>query len=108
VLTAIAVGTVFCQPNWRFALYAAVGTAFTVIVQVALNVALTPFAIPALTAPFVLVTWMLLLPGGVLRRAELGRPTSRHRARPGSRASDHCDGNAMAKPGAWINRGLKV
>jgi urea transporter len=31
-------------------------------VQAALNVALTPFAIPALTAPFVLVTWMFLAP----------------------------------------------
>ena len=62
VLTAIALGTVFYQPNWRVAVYTAVATVFTVIVQAALNVALTPFAIPALTAPFVLVTWMFLLP----------------------------------------------
>lgn len=62
VLTAIALGTVFYRPNWRVAVYAAVATVFTVIVQAALNVALTPFAIPALTAPFVLVTWMFLLP----------------------------------------------
>jgi urea transporter len=62
VLTAIALGTVFYQPNWRVAVYTAVATVLTVIVQAALNVALTPFAIPALTAPFVLVTWMFLLP----------------------------------------------
>jgi urea transporter len=62
VLTAIALGTVFYQPNWRVAVYAAVATIFTVIAQAALNVALTPFAIPALTAPFVLVTWLFLLP----------------------------------------------
>ncbi len=62
VLTAIALGTVFYQPNGRVAVYAAAATVFTVIVQAALNVALTPFAIPALTAPFVLVTWMFLLP----------------------------------------------
>ena len=62
VLTAIALGTVFYQPSWRVAVYTAVGTVFTVIVQAALNVALTPFAIPALTAPFVLVTWLFLLP----------------------------------------------
>jgi urea transporter len=62
VLTAIALGTVFYQPSLRVAVYAALATAFTVIAQAALNVALTPFAIPALTAPFVLVTWLFLLP----------------------------------------------
>lgn len=62
VLTAIALGTVFYQPSWRAVVYTALATVFTVIVQSALNVALTPFAIPALTAPFVLVTWLFLLP----------------------------------------------
>jgi urea transporter len=62
VLTAIALGTVFYQPGLRVAAYTALATVFTVIVQAALNVALTPFAIPALTAPFVLVTWLFLLP----------------------------------------------
>jgi len=62
VLTAIALGTVFYQPSWRVVAYAALATVFTVIAQSALNVALTPFAIPALTAPFVLVTWLFLLP----------------------------------------------
>lgn len=62
VLTAIAVGTVFYQPSGRVAAYAALATVFTVIVQAALNVALTPFAIPALTGPFVLVTWLFVLP----------------------------------------------
>jgi urea transporter len=62
VLTAIALGTVFHQPSWRAAAYTALATVFTVIAQSALNVALTPSAIPALTAPFVLVTWLFLLP----------------------------------------------
>ena len=62
LLTAIALGTVFYKPGWRVAAYAALGTVFTVIAQAALNVALTPFAIPALTAPFVLVSWLFLLP----------------------------------------------
>ncbi|WFU26434.1 urea transporter [Bradyrhizobium sp. CB1717] len=62
VLTAIALGTVFYQPSWRVVAYTALATVFTVITQSALNVALTPFAIPALTAPFVLVTWLFLLP----------------------------------------------
>ena len=62
VLTAIALGTVFYRPSIRVALLTALGTAMTVVAQVALNVALTPFAIPALTAPFVLVTWMFMAP----------------------------------------------
>jgi urea transporter len=62
VLTAIALGTVFYRSNWRVAIYAMLGTLVTVIAQAALNVALTPLAIPALTAPFVFVTWMFLLP----------------------------------------------
>ena len=62
VLTAVALGTVFNRPGLRVAAYAALGTVFTVVAQAAFNVALTPLAIPALTAPFVLVTWMFLLP----------------------------------------------
>ena len=69
VLTAIALGTVFYQPSWRVVVYTAVATVFTVIAQSALNVALTPFAIPALTAPFVLVTWLFLLPRQCLEEA---------------------------------------
>ena len=80
VLTAIALGTVFYQPSWRVAAYTAAGTIFTVIAQAALNVALTPFGIPALTAPFVLVTWLFLLPRQCLegtRAATADTPTPR-------------------------------
>jgi urea transporter len=62
VLTAIAIGAVFYQPSPRVALYAFVGTVFTVIAQGAMNVVLMPFGIPTLTAPFVLVSWLFLLP----------------------------------------------
>lgn len=62
VLTAVLLGTVAYRPSVRVAAYAAVGVIFTVVAQAALNVALTPFAIPALTAPFVLVSWLFLLP----------------------------------------------
>jgi urea transporter len=62
VLTAIALGTVFHTPGPKVALYAAVGTLFTVVVQGAMNVALAPFGVPTLTAPFVLVSWLFLLP----------------------------------------------
>jgi urea transporter len=46
----------------RVAIYALLGTVFTVIVQGALNVAVTPFGIPTLTAAFVLASWFFLLP----------------------------------------------
>jgi len=62
VLTAVALGAVFYKPGFRVALYALVATVFTVIVQGALNVAVTPFGIPTLTAPFVLASWFFLLP----------------------------------------------
>jgi urea transporter len=60
VLTAIALGAVLQPPGVRGAACALLGIVFTAVVQAALNVALTPLAIPALTAPFVLVTWMFL------------------------------------------------
>ncbi len=59
VLTAVALGTVFDRPSVGVAAYAALGTVFTVIAQSALNVALTPLALPPLSAPFDLVAWML-------------------------------------------------
>jgi urea transporter len=74
VLTAIALGTVFYQPSWRVTAYAAVATIFTVITQAALNVALMPFAIPALTAPFVFVTWLFLMPRQRLEPASTTGP----------------------------------
>ena len=62
VLTAIALGSVFYSPGPRVLMYAALGTVFTVFVQGALNVVVTPWGIPALTAPFVLTSWLFLLP----------------------------------------------
>ena len=70
VLTAVALGTVFHQPGVRVAVYAVLGTVFTVIVQGALNVALTPIGVPTLTAPFVLVSWLFLLPRQHFEHAE--------------------------------------
>lgn len=62
VLTAIGLGTTFYSPNARVALYALLGTVFTVVAQGALNVALAPLGIPALTFPFVIAAWLFLLP----------------------------------------------
>ena len=67
MLTAIALGAVFYKPGARVAIYALVATVFTVVVQGAMNVPCTPFGIPTLTAPFVLVTWLFLLPRQTLR-----------------------------------------
>ena len=62
ILTAIALGTVFYRPGPRVTLYALLATVLTVIVQGAMVAVLTPFGIPTLTAAFVLVTWLFLLP----------------------------------------------
>jgi urea transporter len=76
VLTAIAVGAVFNAPSFRVTLYAIVATLFTVIVQAALNTAMSPLGIPTLTFPYVLTMWFFLLP-----KADLA-PPSHHQAIP--------------------------
>lgn len=67
VLTAVALGAVFYQPSWRVALYALLGTVFTVIVQAAMDAGIAPLGIPTFTAPFVFVTWLFLLPKAGLK-----------------------------------------
>lgn len=62
VLTAIALGAVFYRPSPRVVIYALVATVLSVIVQGAMIALMTPFGIPTLTAAFVLVTWLFLLP----------------------------------------------
>jgi len=82
IATAIALGTVIYRPSVRVGLYAALGTAFTVVAQAALNVALTPFAIPALTAPFVLVTWIFMAPREGLETSRNTRRRQKGRSLP--------------------------
>ncbi len=67
VLTAVALGCVFYAPSWRVALYALLGTIFTVIVQAAMDAAMAPIGVPTFTAPFVFVTWLFLLPKAGLK-----------------------------------------
>jgi len=62
VLTAIALGAVFYRPSGRVVTYALVAAVLSVIVQGTMMALLTPFGIPTLTAAFVLVTWLFLLP----------------------------------------------
>lgn len=63
VLTAIAICAVFNQPSVRVVAYGMLATVMSVIVQGMMMAVLTPFGIPTLTATFVLVTWLFLLPG---------------------------------------------
>ena len=67
VLTAVGLGCVFYKPSWRVALFALLGTVFTVIVQGALDATVAPLGIPTFTAPFVFVTWLFLLPKAKLQ-----------------------------------------
>ena len=62
VLTAIALGSTFNKPSWRVLAYTVVGVIFTVIVQGALNILLSPIGIPTLTMPFVLASWLFPVP----------------------------------------------
>ncbi|WP_392565298.1 urea transporter [Utexia brackfieldae] len=62
VLTAIALGSTFNKPSLRVAIYTVIGVIFTVFVQGALDTALAPIGIPTLTMPFVLATWLFLVP----------------------------------------------
>jgi urea transporter len=60
VLCAIALGGVFFVLTWRSAVYALVAATFSVPVFAAFVVLLSPYGMPALTAPFVLTTWLFL------------------------------------------------
>ncbi|MET8308891.1 MULTISPECIES: urea transporter [unclassified Micromonospora] len=62
VLTAIAVGAVLHRPGALVTVYTLFGIALTLFVQMALATVLTPLAIPVLTGPFNIATWLLLLP----------------------------------------------
>ncbi len=62
VLTAIALGSTFNKPSWRVLTYTLIGVVFTVFVQGALNTVLAPAGIPTLTMPFVLASWLFLVP----------------------------------------------
>jgi urea transporter len=62
VLCAIALGGLFFVLSWRSAVYALVAAVFSVPVFAAIVVLLSPYGMPALTAPFVLTTWLFLWP----------------------------------------------
>ncbi len=61
VLTAIALGCTFSRPGVHNTIITLIAIVFTVILQGAMNVMLLPAGIPALTAPFCIVTWVFML-----------------------------------------------
>ncbi len=61
VLVAIALGGLFPKPGPLGTAYAALGVIVTPFVVAAATAALAPLGVPALTLPFVLVTWAFLL-----------------------------------------------
>jgi urea transporter len=61
VLCGIALGGLFYVLTWRSTIYALLAAIISALVFAAIGLFLTPIGMPALTAPFVLVTWIFLL-----------------------------------------------
>ena len=62
VLCGIAVGGIFYVLTWESTLYALLCALISTVVMAAISVLLSPLGMPALTAPFVLSTWLFILP----------------------------------------------
>lgn len=62
VLTAIAVGCIASRTGIRSVIMGLTAVVATVFVQAGMNVLLTPWGIPTLTAPFCITAWLFLLP----------------------------------------------
>lgn len=64
VLAMMAVGWVFLKPSGKSMALAFLAGIFTVICQAGLTGFLTPFGLPVLTFPFILVMWIFLFAAG--------------------------------------------
>ena len=62
VLTAIALGITFYQPNWKTAIWTLFGIFASFFIQAAMDTLFAPIGIPTFTAPFCIATWLFLLP----------------------------------------------
>ena len=101
VLCAIALGGLFFVLTWRSAAYALVAAVFSAIVFAAFVVLLSPIGMPALTAPFVLVTWLFLLPKGAfntLQPVALGEVSTAENTRASYRVRE-AGPSATPEPG---------
>jgi urea transporter len=84
VLCAIAVGGVFFVLTWESAIYALLCALVGTIVMASITAFFSPLGMPALTAPFVLTTWLFLLPKAgfhVLRPVPLAEVTAAEQVR---------------------------
>jgi urea transporter len=88
VLCAIALGGLFFVLTWKSAVYALLAAVFSVVTFAAIAVLLAPIGMPALTAPFVLTTWLFLWPKagfGALAPVALADVTTAENIRASSR-----------------------
>ena len=71
VLVAIALSSVFLAPGRVTIAYALLGVIVTPLVVAAATAALEPLGVPALTLPFVLVTWAFLFASRIFSRVQI-------------------------------------
>ena len=71
VLVAIALASVFLAPGRTTLAYALLAVIATPFVVAATAAALEPLGMPALTLPFVLVSWVFLLAGRAFTKVRL-------------------------------------
>lgn len=76
VLVAIALASVFLAPGRMSITYALLGATATPFVAAAATAALAPLGMPALTLPFVLVTWIFLLASRKLSKGDTHAPAA--------------------------------
>jgi urea transporter len=89
VLCAIALGGLFLVLTWKSTLYALMSAVVSALVFAAIAVLLSPIGMPALTAPFVLTTWLFLWPKasfGALQPVALADVTTAEKIRASYRA----------------------
>jgi urea transporter len=101
VLCAIAIGGLFFVLTWRSAIYALLAVVFSVVAFAAIAVLLSPIGMPALTAPFVLTTWLFLWPKagfGALEPVALADVTTAENIRASARVRA-ADPSATSEPG---------
>jgi urea transporter len=85
VLTAIALGGVFFVLHPTTAVLSVVAVCFSTILYGSMTAILSPISLPALTAPFVVTTWLCLLARASLSRLRdlaAGNPATPEESRP--------------------------
>lgn len=68
VLTGIALGGIFFVLNWKSVVYAVLGMVITTIAMGSIAALLAPFGLPALTWPFIMITWFLIFAKALFTR----------------------------------------